>query len=233
MNYQKFQKIRVFIGYDSNETVAYHTCAQSILENSSIPVEFFPLKLNLFKKFYKRKKRKLDSTEFSISRFLTPYLSDYQGLSLYVDCDFIFLDDVAKLFKYSKNNRSKSIWCVNHNYIVKDKKKFLGNKQYKYSKKNWSSLMLFNNSKCKMLTPKFIEKANGLFLHQFKWLKNYQVGKIDKKWNVLVGEQSIPKNPKAIHFTVGGPYFKKYKSASMAKYWKDCFKRTIYPVKKI
>ena len=225
------QKLKIFIGFDPKETVAYHTCVQSILEHSSIPVEFFPLKLNLFKKFYKRKKRKVDSTEFSISRFLTPFLSDFKGISLYVDCDFIFMDDVAKLKKYHQRNTNTALWCVKHNYKVKNKFKFLGNKQYQYHRKNWSSLMMFNNSKCKILTPGFIEKANGLFLHRFEWLSTKQIKGLDKSWNVLIGEQALPKKPKAIHFTVGGPYFDNFKKSQHSKIWEKYFKKTIYPIK--
>ena len=227
----KFEKIKIFIGYDPAEIVAYHTCVQSILEHSTIPIEFVPLKLNLFKKFYKRKKRKVDSTEFSISRFLVPYLSNFKGVSLYVDCDFIFMDDVYKLLKEYNKNRSKSLWCVKHNYIIKNKKKFLGNTQYKYLRKNWSSLMMFNNKKCKILKPAFVEKANGLYLHRFEWLKNKEIKGLDKKWNVLIGEQKIPVNPKAIHFTVGGPYFKDFKNTQMAIYWRKYYNKVISPLK--
>ena len=227
MKSQKLKKIKVFIGYDANETIAYHTCVQSIIDNSSLPVEFFPLKLNLFKKFYKRKKRKVDSTEFSISRFLVPYLSDFKGFSVYVDCDFIFLEDIARLFQNINNN--KALWCVKHNYTARNKQKFLGNIQYKYQRKNWSSLMVFNNKKCKVLTPNYVENANGLFLHQFKWLKDQEISAIDKKWNVLIGEQAIPKKPKAIHYTVGGPYFKHHRNTKMASTWNFYFKKVIHP----
>ena len=83
--------LNVFIGYDPNESVAYHTCVQSLIDNSTIPLRIVPLKLGHFKNFYKRKKRKIDSTEFSISRFLTPYLSGFQDYSLYMDCDIIIM----------------------------------------------------------------------------------------------------------------------------------------------
>ena len=94
---------KIFIGYDPREKIAFHVLSQSIIEHSSIPVSISPINLNNLKKFYKRKKRVKDSTEFSISRFLTPYLSDYKGYSLFVDCDFIIRDDVAKLLKIVKS----------------------------------------------------------------------------------------------------------------------------------
>jgi len=151
---------KIFIGYDPREKIAFHVLSQSIIENSSIPVSITPIYLKNLRKFYRRKKRIKDSTEFSISRFLAPYLSNYEGYSLFVDCDFIIREDVAKLLKIAKSNSKKVLWCVKHNYVPKNKIKFLNEKQLLYSKKNWSSFVVYNNRKCKILTPQFIEKAN-------------------------------------------------------------------------
>lgn len=210
---------KIFIGYDPREKIAFHVLSQSIIEHSSIPVSITPINLNNLKKFYKRKKRVKDSTEFSISRFLTPYLSNYKDYSLFVDCDFIIRDDVAKLLKIVKSDSKKVLWCVKHNYIPKNKIKFLSEKQLIYSKKNWSSFVIYNNKKCNILTPAFIEKANGLYLHQFKWTKDHLIGSLPKEWNILVGEQKIPKNFKSLHYTVGGPYFKKYRKSLGSNFW--------------
>ena len=210
---------KIFIGYDPREKIAFHVLSQSIIENSSIPVSITPIYLKNLRKFYSRKKRIKDSTEFSISRFLAPYLSNYEGYSLFVDCDFIIREDVAKLLKIAKSNSKKVLWCVKHNYVPKNKIKFLNEKQLLYSKKNWSSFVVYNNRKCKILTPRFIEKANGLYLHQFKWTKDSLIGALPSQWNVLVGEQKIPKDFKSLHFTVGGPYFKKYKKSSGSNFW--------------
>jgi len=210
---------KIFIGYDPREKIAFHVLSQSIIENSSIPVSITPVYLKNLRKFYRRKKRIKDSTEFSISRFLAPYLSNYEGYSLFVDCDFIIREDVAKLLKIAKSNSKKVLWCVKHNYVPKNKIKFLNEKQLLYSKKNWSSFVVYNNRKCKILTPRFIEKANGLYLHQFRWTKDSLIGALPRQWNVLVGEQKIPKDFKSLHFTVGGPYFKKYKKSVGSNFW--------------
>jgi hypothetical protein len=210
---------KIFIGYDPREKIAFHVLSQSIIENSSIPVSITPIYLKNLRKFYRRKKRIKDSTEFSISRFLAPYLSNYEGYSLFVDCDFIIREDVAKLLKIAKSNSKKVLWCVKHNYVPKNKIKFLNEKQLLYSKKNWSSFVVYNNRKCKILTPRFIEKANGLYLHQFRWTKDSLIGALPRQWNVLVGEQKIPKDFKSLHFTVGGPYFKKYKKSVGSNFW--------------
>ena len=71
--------------------------------------------------------------------------------------------------------------------------KFLKEKQTPYLKKNWSSFMIFNNAKCKTLTPKLVSKAHGLYLHQFKWTSENLIGSLPKNWNILVGEQKFPR----------------------------------------
>jgi len=214
------RKLKIFIGFDSREKIAYHVLSQSIIANSSIPVNITPINLYNLKNFYNRPKVKKHSTEFSISRFLTPYLSDYKGYSLYLDCDFIVLEDVAKLLRHISKNSSKALWCVKHKeYVPKDKIKFLREKQIPYAKKNWSSFMVFNNAKCKILTPKLVAKANGLYLHQFKWIKEKSIGSLPKNWNILVGEQKFPTKINALHYTLGGPYFKKHSKCHGSKHW--------------
>ena len=79
--------------------------------------------------------------------------------------------------------------------------------------------MLFNNTKCKILTPKLVSKAHGLYLHQFKWTKDKLIGSLPKNWNILVGEQKIPKKINALHYTLGGPYFKRHSKCQGAKHW--------------
>ena len=51
-------KLKIFIGYDNREKIAYHVLSQSIIENSSIPVSINPINLNNIKKIYKKKKSK-------------------------------------------------------------------------------------------------------------------------------------------------------------------------------
>jgi lipopolysaccharide biosynthesis glycosyltransferase len=216
--------LRIFIGYDNREKIAYHVLSKSIIENSSIPVTITPIKLENLKKFYKRKKGLKDSTEFSISRFLTPYLSNYEGYSLFLDCDFIVKGDIAQLLAIIKKDKNKALWCVKHNHNPKEIRKFLGEKQLKYNKKNWSSFVIYNNNKCKVLKPNLVSKANGLYLHQFKWIKDSLIGSLPSSWNVLVGYQKIPKKFNALHYTKGGPYFKEFRSSPGAKYWLNHYK---------
>ncbi|TYH60178.1 hypothetical protein ES332_D08G275600v1 [Gossypium tomentosum] len=70
---------KIFVGYDPREDLAYEVCRHSILKRSSVPVEITPIvQSDLREKgLYWRERNKLESTEFSFSRFLTPYLANY------------------------------------------------------------------------------------------------------------------------------------------------------------
>ena len=210
----------IFIGYDSKEIIAYHTLCQSILEQSSMPVRFMPLNLNNLKQIFQRDRNILQSTEFSFSRFLVPYLSNYKGWSLFMDCDMIVKSDIADLFKLRDDE--KAVLVCKHDYIPKEETKFLGQTQTKYEKKNWSSVMLFNNDKCRSLTQDYVNSATGLELHQFKWLESDElIGSLPLEWNWLVGEYPKNNNAKNLHYTLGGPYFHDYRDTDYADDWNE------------
>ena len=148
---------RIFVGFDSKEVVAYHVLSQSIMEYSSIPVAFSPIVLNHLDGLFTRERNPLQSTEFSFSRFMVPYLCNYEGWSLFMDCDMLARTDIAELWNL-RDDRYAAM-CVKHDYQPKVETKFLGQTQTKYQKKNWSSLILFNNAKCRALTKDFVNTA--------------------------------------------------------------------------
>lgn len=210
--------IRVFIGYDDNESVAYHVLSHSILRHASQPVAITPIAKRHMRDFYSRERSTIESTDFSFTRFLVPYLSDYTGWSIFMDCDALLTTDIAELF--ALRDEQFAVMCVKHDYVARDNIKFLGATQTKYEKKNWSSVMLFNNEQCRALTPQVVANETGLFLHQFKWLADEsQIGALPPTWNYLVGEMTMPEMPKLIHFTLGGPYFSSYRECEHADLW--------------
>ena len=171
----------------------------------------------------------LGSTEFSYTRFLVPYLSNYEGYSLYLDCDFIVDFDISYLVeKYPLDNYTCRV--VKHSYIPRNDKKFLKNDQIFYSRKNWSSFIIFNNEKCKILTPEYVNSSSGIDLHQFSWVSDKDIGSLPKSYNYLVGENNdfILDKPKAIHFTNGGPWFEEYSECDFSKLWFFYKKRINY-----
>ncbi|TSA41417.1 MAG: glycosyltransferase [Betaproteobacteria bacterium] len=211
--------IRVFIGYDPREAVAFSVLAYSIHARSSQPVSITPLMLSALQGVMTRERHPLQSTDFSFSRFLTPYLSDYSGWSVFMDCDMLMLDDIASL--HALRDERYAVMVVKHDHVPKESRKFLDQPQTPYPKKNWSSVMLFNNARCRALTPEYVNAASGLELHQFKWLGNDDlIGALPERWNHLVGYNPLRKDVSLVHYTLGGPYFDEYRDCEYAEEWR-------------
>ena len=103
--------------------------------------------------------------------------------------------------------------------MPKTERKFLNQVQTKYVRKNWSSLMLFNNERCRALTPEYVNTASGLDLHRFAWIDDALIGSLPLEWNWLVGEYDYNPAAKIVHFTLGGPYFDEYRNCDYAEEW--------------
>jgi hypothetical protein len=209
--------MRIFIGYDPAESVAYHVLCHSILSRASIPVTFTPINKRNIQEFTRG--RQNGSTEFSFSRFLTPYLAGYTGQALFMDCDMIVRCDIAEIL--DECDLYHDVFVVKHDYTPKPGKKFLGNAQSVYPKKNWSSVMLFNcfSSACRRLTTQAVNNADGSYLHQFKWANDDRIGALSKEWNHLVGEQDPNPDAKIVHFTLGTPCFDGYENQEYSQEW--------------
>jgi lipopolysaccharide biosynthesis glycosyltransferase len=211
--------IDVFIGFDPRETVAFHVLSHSIHARASQPVGITPLMLTELQGIMTRERHPLQSTDFSFSRFLTPYLSDYSGWSVFMDCDMLMLDDIAVL--YALRDERYAVMVVKHDHVPKESRKFLDQPQTPYQKKNWSSVILFNNARCRALTPEYVNAASGLDLHQFKWLASDDlIGALPQRWNHLVGYNPPRKEVSLAHYTLGGPYFEDYKNCEYAEEWR-------------
>ena len=217
--------IRIFIGYDEGEKIAFHVLAESIRKQSSEPISITPIDLSTIRNHFIRDKQSNQSTEFAFSRFMVPYLSNYEGWSIFMDCDMLLRTDINELWKLK--DEDYAVMCVKHDYEPKQDVKFRGAKNEKFPKKNWSSLMLMNNAKCKLLTPEYVRTASGLELHQFKWLESERdIGTIPKTWNWLVGEYEYNPLANNVHFTLGGPYFYDYVNCDYSKEWFNVYTET-------
>jgi lipopolysaccharide biosynthesis glycosyltransferase len=210
--------IPVFIGYDGRETVSLSVLSHSIHARASQPVSIAPVMLSQLKAVFHRERHPLQSTDFSFSRFLTPHLSNYTGWSVFMDCDMLMLDDIAKLWALC--DERYAVMVVKHDHVPKEDRKFLNEPQSKYAKKNWSSVMLFNNARCRALTPDYVNTASGLELHQFKWLGDDKlIGALPDRWNHLVGYNPPRRDAALVHYTSGGPYFDVYRDCEYAQEW--------------
>ncbi len=211
--------LNVFIGYDPRESVAFYTLAHSILRRASIPVSITPLMRSQLKGIYRRSRGPTESTEFSLTRFLVPLLSGFRGWSLFMDCDMLCRADIAELAAQFEREPDKAVLVCKHDYVPSTERKFLDQVQTKYARKNWSSLMIFNNERCTALSEVYVNSAPGLDLHRFAWIDAALIGGMPLAWNWLVGE--YPHNPEAkiVHYTLGGPYFDEYRDCDYAAEW--------------
>ena len=170
---------------------------------------------------YTREIDPLASTEFTYSRFLTPYLAGFEEWALFCDCDFLFFGDLAKLKQYEDS--SYAVRCVKHNYKPKNSQKMDGVVQTQYPRKNWSSFMFFNcaHPSTQNLTVERVNTEGGAYLHRMQWAQDEEIGGIPETWNWLEGWSEKPSSgyPNAVHYTSGGPWFEDYQNVDYADEW--------------
>lgn len=238
--------LQVFIGYDPREHDAYEVCRHSLIRRSSEPVNVTPLRQASLRAsgHYWRAHTMVDgqridsvdgtpfSTEFSFSRFLVPDLARRHNLHdpvLFVDCDFLYLGDIAELFDTFENQTGKAVGVVKHNYIPAAKRKMDNCIQVPYNRKLWSAMMLFRpwHPACLKLDANTVNTASGAYLHQLQWVDDSDIADIPEMWHWIPGASPttspslVNPAPKAIHYTEGGPWFADYKDVPFAKEWED------------
>lgn len=181
--------MRVFIGVDSRQPLAYTALATSIMRRASGPVAITPLLIEQLP----ITRRGL--TSFTFTRYLVPWLCGFEGRALFLDADMLCLADVYELNELSDDS---AVQVVKH----PDPMRF-----------EWPSLMWFNCEKCTALTPEFIENGNP---HVLEW---GEVGELPKEWNHLVGYDDPNPDAKIAHFTMGIPHYDEVSPCEFAKEW--------------
>lgn len=157
------------------------------------------------------------STDSAFTRWMIPYLSNYNDWHLYLDSDMLVCEDLNNLWQL--RDESKAVMVVKHKIDHTAGTKFNGMPQVNYPRKNWSSVILFNSKLCRSLTPEYVNTAPGLDLHQFKWISDDSVGELPAAWNHLVGVNTPNPAPSIIHWTLGGPWFEEYKGVEHSDLW--------------
>lgn len=190
--------LRVFIGFDSRQPVAFNIAQASIWRHCSRPVAITPLVLSTLP--IDRK----GLTEFSVSRYLVPWLCNYEGHALFVDGDILCMDDIAELPWDSEH----AVSVVHHDTVLKNGKEV----DVRFER---PSVMLFNNAKCTPLTPQFVQTGKP---HNLQWAQS--VGELPRDWNHLVGYDA-PKPAKLAHFTMGLPCFEETANDEYAQEWRE------------
>lgn len=230
----------IWIGYDPREApafaVAKYTCRKQL--NLPIPVKGLVLsKLQssgLYRRPMEMRKSAADhpimwdtisdapqSTEHANSRFLVPYLAQ-SGWAMFCDGDMLFRSSLTGLFENLKTKYA--VYCVKHDYRPKDTVKMDGQVQTQYSRKNWSSFMIFNcdhpANRCLTQSTDMANTLPGRDLHRFCWLKDEEIGELGPEWNFLVGHSDKSIDPKVVHFTTGVPDMPGYEGVPFAEEWR-------------
>lgn len=222
---------KIFIGYDPREAEAFVVARRSMRRHAyGIPIDAICLDdmrdLGLYTRTHSRRGNQLwddisdapMSTEFAVSRFLTPHLAR-SGWALFADCDVLARSSMHDLF--AQADPSKAVMCVQHQYVPNNETKMDGQAQTIYARKNWSSVMLFNcdHPANKRLTVEMVNTLPGRALHAFCWLKDRDIGALEPGWNWLAGVSDPTIEPKLVHFTNGGPWFENCRNVPYADEW--------------
>lgn len=224
--------MKIYIGHDPREQLAYDVAVGSLRRRATQPLTVVPLKSDKLRMSgllrrtidarggaqYDLISQAPQSTDFAASRFLVPLLAQ-QGFALFVDCDVVFLEDVAKLFALA--DVSKAVQVVKCKHEHGDNFKMDGAEQTYYRRKNWSSVILWNcdHPANRRLTLDAVNNWPGRELHGFCWLSDVEIGELPASWNWLVGVQPIPASPCLAHFTLGGPWLPNWTSRPYDNLW--------------
>jgi len=212
---------QIFIGYEERERKAYDILRYQLRRDSSQKerAEVHALKSKNIPE-YNRNWGEPQSTDFTFTRFWVPYLSNYTGYSMFLDCDFLWLGTLKEISMHIDPDMAVSV-CKHPQYAPNTEQKMDDIPQHRSFRKNWASLMIFNNEHPahKLLTPDYLNNHRpGLDFHRFSWLHESEIGSIPLDWNCLDGYYHL-QDPKAIHYTDGGPWFDKYKKTQYSHMW--------------
>lgn len=218
------ETIRIAVGFDQREAVAYHTFCQSVIDHASRPVQFLPLAEHTLADY--RETHTDGSNRFIYTRFLTPYLMGFEGWAIFADGDMVCNADIQEL--WSLRDASRAVQVVQHDYRTRQATKYLGNRNDDYPRKNWSSVILWNcgHPANRVLTPDFVASNSGAFLHRFSWIDDDLIGALPMVWNWLAIEYDDNPAAKLIHYTLGTPCFRDYANSAMSDDWENAHRRS-------
>lgn len=232
MDREADQVIRVYIGHDPGSQAAYDVAEHSLRRHATMPLHITPLRAGALAaqgllrrptdaragQLYDIHSQAPCSTEFAISRFMVPLLAQH-GFALFVDCDVVFMADVAQIMACA--NPDMAVQVVRHRHEPTASTKMVGLQQTAYPRKNWSSVMLWNcdHPANRRLSLDDINHRPGRDLHAFYWLADAEIGYLPPFCNWLVGEQPMPSRPVVAHFTNGGPWLPGWQEADHDDIW--------------
>jgi len=241
-----YSMLDVYIGYDAREHIAAQVCKHSLVRRSSEPVDVTflshkglrmwhgfdrPWHMDSNGQMWDNRDKRPFSTEFSHARFMAPLLHKEKvknkganKWALFIDCDFLFLHDVAELFEYGYQSND-AVRCVKRNWRGEDGKKMDNVIQEGYNRKLWSSLFLFNvEHPAITLMLDDVNNQTGRWLHNFKWVTDDEaIGDLPSGWNYIPEDKFTSPRPNeisAVHYSYGGPYMEGYEDVEFGDEWR-------------
>ena len=160
------------------------------------------------------------STDFAFSRFLIPaLLGQQESWVVFCDDDFLWRESPDGLLPLLDG--TKAVMVVKHEHNPPIGPKMDGQTQTQNRRKNWSSMIVWNlaHPSNRRLTVTDANTASVVFLHQFGWLQDDEIGELPEKWNWLEGHSSSEIDPAAVHYTRGGPWLQAYRHTAYADEW--------------
>jgi hypothetical protein len=188
--------LRVFIGFDERQPLAYTVAHTSIARHSSRPVAITPLILSQLPI------TRVGLTGFTYSRYLVPWLCHFEGHAFFVDADVLCRGDIATL----PWDAPEAVCIVPHDTVRKDGQEI----SVAFER---PSVMLFNCERCKSLTPEYVQSGKPQTL---EWASD--VGQLPPEWNYLVGYDKGG-DARLAHFTMGIPCFEETAHDEFAADW--------------
>ena len=226
--------IKVFVGYDVKDDLAYRVLCESIYKNTTDTVDIIPIKeheLRWKKQFWRSYRVDKDgqswddrdgkpfSTAFSFTRFCVPMMNDFKDeWVIFMDPDMMLRANIAELYETAPKGK-RAVSVVQHNHTPTEEKKMGGLMQTLYERKNWSSLMVMNTAKCKGLDAYTVNNQPGAYLHGMKWVTDDEIGSIPEAWNWLDGWSSPGITLANVHFTRGTPDMPGCEKVAYADEW--------------
>jgi len=221
----------LWLGWDATQLRAYEVAELSATLSAGVVVHRLALHQLVARGLYHRPTTERDhgffdqisqapmATSHAISRFLVPYLSGYDGWALFTDGDVLFRANLAELFALA--DPAFAVMVVPHAYAPEAVTKMEGQRQTRYPRKNWSSVMLFNcaHPANRALDLALVNTVPGRDLHRFCWLTDDLIGVLPDRWNWLVGHSSPAIDPAIVHFTTGVPDMPGYEHVAYADEW--------------
>lgn len=189
--------LRVFIGKDERQPLAYNVCASSVVRHASGPVFIQPIGPDWIEGFTRN-----GLTTFTFRRYLVPYLSNYQGISVFMDGDIVVRGDVHELAEHIQPGQSVAV--ASH-----------------VARFEWPSVMVFNNPLCHQLTPEYVNDPKTA-PQSLSWAQ--VLGDLPPEWNHCVLYDEHMEDAKLIHYTAGIPCWPETKNSPHSDKWWDEFK---------